>query len=241
MLHRFMASSCALLALVLLASAGAHAQSKVLPLEGYLDMADVADAHIAPDGKRIVYMLRTVDKVNDRRETAMWLVNSDGSGARSLGKGASVGWAPDSRRIAYIGAADDGTEAIFVRDLDSAAPPLQVLRAASWPGNLAWSADGKTLAFTMLVPRVAKEWQLDLPGRPPLANWAAEPRVVERLVFRRDGIGFLDDGRVHIFTVAASGGAAPRQLTHGDRDFGGGISPAIFRGRRTAARSCSAP
>ena len=215
------AASFALVALLTL-SFGAHGQHTPLPLEGYLDLADVADAHVSPDGKRVIYMLRTVDKINDRRQSAMWLVNADGSGAHSLGKGAGVGWAPDSRRIAYIGPGDDGTQAIFVRDLDGGSAPLQVVRAASWPGNLAWSADGRTLAFTMLVPRATKDWQLDLPGRPAQANWAAEPRIVERLVFRRDGVGFLDDGRMHIFTVSAAGGAPPRQLTQGDRDFGGG-------------------
>lgn len=221
MLHRFIASY-GLLALLLVTSVGAFAQNKHLPLEGYLDMTDVGGALVSPDGKRVIYMARTVDKINDRRQSAMWLINADGSAARSLGKGFGVGWAPDSRRIAYIGPSEDGTQAIFVRDLDSNDAPLQIVRAASWPGNLAWSADGRTIAFTMLVPRLSKDWQLDLPGRPPQAKWAAEPRIVERLVFRRDGVGFLDDGRMHIFMVAASGGAAPRQLTQGDRDFGGG-------------------
>jgi dipeptidyl aminopeptidase/acylaminoacyl peptidase len=214
-------NACALVAL-LAASCSAYSQNTPLTLAGYLDFADVGDAHISPDGKRVVYMLRTVDKINDLRQSAMWLVNADGSGARSLGKGAGVGWAPDSRRIAYVGAAGDGTPGIFVRDLNSSDAPLQVVRDARWPGNLAWSADGRTLAFTMLVPRVTADWQLDLPGRPAQAKWAAEPRFVERLVFRRDGVGFLDDGRMHIFTVAASGGAPPRQRTQGDRDFGGG-------------------
>src|SRR5688572_1285157 len=207
--------------LLVCALAGAQAQARSLPLDGYLDMTDVGDPQISPDGKRVLYMRRTVDKVNDQRQSALWIVNADGSGERELGRASNVRWAPDSRRIAYIGSGDGGL-AIYVRDLDSDAAALQVASAASWPGNLAWSADGKTLAFTMLVPRESKDWQLDLPGRPPQAKWAAEPRIVERLVFRRDGVGFLDDGRMHIFTVPASGGAQPRQLTQGDRDYGGG-------------------
>ena len=202
--------------------ASLQAQGRSLPLEGYLDMTDVGDAQVSPDGKRVLYMRRTVDKVNDRRQSALWIINADGSGERELGKGSNVRWAPDSRRIAYIAPGNDGALAIFVRDLDRDTPAAQVARAASWPGNLAWSADGKMLAFTMLVPRVSEDWQLDLPGRPSQANWAAEPRIVERLVFRRDGVGFLDDGRMHIFTVPASAGAQPRQLTQGDRDYGGG-------------------
>ncbi|HJY39739.1 MAG TPA: hypothetical protein VJ303_00840, partial [Steroidobacteraceae bacterium] len=120
-------NACALVAL-LAASCSAYSQNTPLTLAGYLDFADVGDAHISPDGKRVIYMLRTVDKINDLRQSAMWLVNADGSGARSLGKGAGVGWAPDSRRIAYIGAADDGTSGIFVRDLDSSDAALPVVR-----------------------------------------------------------------------------------------------------------------
>lgn len=41
---------------LLAVSFGAHAQNTPLPLEGYLDMADVADAHISPDGKRVMYV-----------------------------------------------------------------------------------------------------------------------------------------------------------------------------------------
>ncbi len=213
--------TCPLLSLVLVCALSCvAAHSRTLPLEGFLDMTDVADAQISPDGKRVLYMRRTVDKMNDRRESSMWVVNSDGTGDRSLGKGSGVRWAPDSRRIAYI-APGDGVESIFVRDLDGKESATAIVRSVQWGGNLAWSPDGSTVAFTQLVPRVSNKWHLDLPGRPPQAQWTAEPRIIERLVFRRDGIGFLDDGNMHIFAVAAAGGA-PRQLTQGEGNFGGG-------------------
>lgn len=208
--------------LVAVVGPGVHADSLKLPAERYLDMTDVSDAQVSPDGKRIVYTRRTVDKTNDRRESALWLIHADGSREQLLGTGGGVRWAPDSRRIAYIATAAGGEElAIFVRDLDGQAAPVEVTRAGKWPGNLAWAPHGKTLAFTMLVPRVSRDWQLDLPGRPANARWAAEPRVIEQLVFRRDGVGFLDDGFVHAFVVPASGGT-PRQLTQGEQSFGGG-------------------
>lgn len=206
-------------ALLLVLGCAAHGQGQPLPLERYMDMTDVADAQIAPDGKRVVYLRRVVDKIHDRRVSSMWIINADGTGDRQLGHGSAVRWAPDSRRIAYIGGGSDNTPSIFVREIDGAV--TEVVRNANWPGNISWSPDGKTLAFTMLVPRVNNEWKLDLPGRPAQAQWASDPRIIDRLVFRRDGIGFLDDGRMHVFTVAATGGT-PRQLTQGDRDFGGG-------------------
>jgi dipeptidyl aminopeptidase/acylaminoacyl peptidase len=210
-----------LLSLAVMVLAGVAAQGAKLAPERYLDMTEVGDAQISPDGKRVVYTRRTIDKITDWREAALWLVHTDGRGDRQLGKGRDVTWAPDSRRIAYIAPIDGDSEAIFVRNLDDSTPPLQVTRGSHSPGNIAWSPDGVTLAFTMLVPRISQDWQVRLPGRPAGARWADEPRIIERLVFRRDGSGFLEDGFVHVFAVSATGGES-RQLTQGDRSFGAG-------------------
>lgn len=197
------------------------ASTRSLTVDLYLDMEDVGAAQISPDGKRIVYARRWVDKINDRRESSLRIMNADGSDDRPLTKGSAPRWSPDSTRIAYVGQADAGGRQLFVKHLDGDDPPLQITHVARTPGNAAWSADGKSLAFTMLVPKNSQEWQIGLPGRAPDAKWAAEPRVLERLVSRRESAGFLEDGFVHIFVVPAEGGEA-RQLTQGDRDFGGG-------------------
>ena len=47
----------------------------------------------------------------------------------------------------------------------------------------------------------------------------AGPRIVERLVYRQDRIGFLGDKYQHILAVPADGGT-PRQLTEGDFNYG---------------------
>ena len=53
------------------------------------------------------------------------------------------------------------------------------------------------------------------PPKPDGAEWAEPPRVIEKLIYRADGAGFLEDGFTHLFVLPAEGGT-PRQVTSGD-------------------------
>ena len=88
------------------------------------------------------------------------------------------------------------------------------------PTSLAWSPDGRWLAFTMPVPAERKPLKVDLPEAPKGAKWADPPKLIDRMVFRVDGEGYVPESFSQLFVVAADGGAA-RQLTHGDFDHGG--------------------
>src|ERR687885_933498 len=70
-------------------------------VEKYLDYEQVADPQISPDGTQIVYTRRYVDKLNDRWESALWIVNVDASRHRFLLKGSNARWSPDGTRILY--------------------------------------------------------------------------------------------------------------------------------------------
>ena len=55
--------------------------------EKYLNFEQVGDPQISPDGSQIIYARRYVDKMNDRWETALWIMNVDGTKNRFLVKG----------------------------------------------------------------------------------------------------------------------------------------------------------
>jgi len=195
------------------------AQSKKLTLDMYLDMEDVADPQISPDGKQIVYTRRWVDKVNDRQSSALWMMNADGSrNRRLLDGGSGARWSPDGTRIAYTAEGQPGGSQIYVRWMDAEGSVTQVTRVEKAPSALAWAPDGKSIAFTMLVPK-RESWNIRMPARPEGAKWTRDPRIVERVNYRRDRLGFLEDGFRHIFTVPATGGT-PRQATSGDFNHG---------------------
>ena len=191
-----------------------------LTLANYLDWEDVQNAKLSPDGRRILYTRRWIDRTNDRWDSAIWIMDADGGRNRFLVNGSDADWSPDGRRIAYFAKADGGNTQLFVKYVDEEGA-TQITRVDQTPEQLAWSPDGKSIAFRMLVlekDRMSVERKLtDL--KPSGAKWTEAPRVVEKLDYRADRQGFIDDGYKHVFVVNADGGT-PRQVTSGDYDDG---------------------
>ena len=173
-----------------------------------------SDPQISPDGKRVAYVRNSVDVMKDRRRSQIWLVNTDGTDHRPLSSGTgefAPRWSPDGRRLVYAGSDGDSVQ-LFVRWLDTGAT-ARLAQLPRPPGGVSWSPDGKSIAFTMLVP--AKPQPLaKLPEKPEGAEWAKPPRVITHVVFRADGEGFLEEGFSHVFVVPSEGGS-PRQVTSG--------------------------
>ncbi len=217
--------------LALAAPALAEAPSDdVLAVADFLDLEDVGDPRISPDGKSILFTREWVNKMEDRWQSEIWMMDADGVKKRFLTRGASARWSPDGRRIAFLADGEPSGTQIHVLWLDAAAP-TQITRVTESPGNLRWSPDGSAIAFTM---RTAgdEEWKIDLPKPPEGATWTEAPRIVDGVYFRQDRRGFMEDGYNHLFVVPADGGT-PRQLTSGKwnvgsraigLDFGTGLS-----------------
>ena len=211
------------LLLLLMAPALAAGKPGLAP-EDVFSLAYAGDPQVSPDGSFVVYTHNFMDIMEDRRRSNLWRIGVDGENARPLTTGAvndrGARIAPDNERVAYLSSDGRGVQ-IFVRWMSSG-ETLQVTRLDRAPRNLAWSPDGKWLAFALLVP--AKPPTMGtLPAKPQGANWATPPEVVQRAVFRADGAGRLPHGYTHLFVVSAGGGA-PRQLTSGDYNHGGSIA-----------------
>jgi dipeptidyl aminopeptidase/acylaminoacyl peptidase len=182
-----------------------------------LDFETVADPQISPDGRHVVYTRRWVDKLKDRWESSLWIVNADGTRNRFLVNGSNATWSPDGTRIAYLAEGEPKGTQVWVKYLD-AESATQVTRLSENPANVRWSPDGRWLGFTQFVPQETP-WKIDLPAAPAGAQWTEAPRVVNRLHYRADRQGFLKAGNVHLFVVPADGGTA-RQVTTGDWSLG---------------------
>lgn len=182
------------------------------------------DPQISPDGKRIVYVRTAMDIMTDRPRGNLWIINVDGSDHRPLLSGrqnySSPRWSPDGSRIAYISGAE-GSPQLYVRWLDTGQTALLTNLQES-PGALSWSPDGKWIAFTMTVPK-EKEPLAKAPAKPEGAQWAPPVKVIDTVIYRADGEGFLQAGYSHVFVVSADGGT-PRQLTSGDFNHNGPLS-----------------
>ncbi len=122
-----------------------------ISLEMYLDLESVSDPQISPDGTQIVYTRGWVDKMNDRRESSIWIMNADGSRARFLVDGSGPIWSPDGTRIAYTARGEPEGSQIFVRWMDAEGAISQITRLEDGPGGIRWSPDGNWISFSMTV------------------------------------------------------------------------------------------
>jgi len=192
----------------------------LLTTEHYLDWERVSDAQISPDGSRIVYTREHVNRMEDKWEQEIWMLNASGEQHRFFVKGSTPRWSPEGKRIAYLAEGEPKGPQIFVRWVDVDGPATQVTHATEPPRGLRWSPDGKSIAFTMFVPE-RERWSLSMPEEPKDAKWTPPPRVVSTLHYRQDRIGFLEDGFTHLFVVAADGGT-PKAVTSGKWNVGAG-------------------
>jgi acylaminoacyl-peptidase len=178
-------------------------------------LENASDPQISPDGKRIVYVRNFADIMADRRRSNLWTVDFEGSNHRPLTTGienaASPRWSPDATRIAYVSNAG-GSRQLHVRWMDTGQTAMITHLTAS-PGGIAWSPDGRWIAFSMMVPEESVGFA-KMPAKPKSAEWAAPPKVIDKLLYRSNTAGYIPYGYSHLFVVPSEGGT-PRQITSG--------------------------
>ncbi len=197
----------------------------LLTVGHYLDMERVGDPRISPDGTRILFTRSWVNKMEDRFDSEIRIMDADGGRQRLLLKGSSPRWSPDGTRIAYLAPGEPSGQQIFVRWMDAEGATTQVTRETEAPTNFRWSPDGQHIYFQRHVPH-SDPWPIDLPAAPEGAEWTPAPRVIDRVHFRYDRIGFLEEGFTHLFRVPADGGTA-QQLTSGEWYAGATFVPGV--------------
>jgi dipeptidyl aminopeptidase/acylaminoacyl peptidase len=217
---RFLLAAACLIAPVALAAQERRSDT-LFTVDKYLDMEQVGDPQISPDGASIIYTRQQVDRMNDRWQPELWIMASDGSRNRFLVRGSFARWSPDGTRILFLTtppAPDTTRPQLFVRWMDAEGAVSQVTRVTEAIADAQWSPDGRSIGFTMMVPQ-RSELRIDLPQAPAGARWTGAPRYVERMHYRFDRRGFLETGDRHLFVVPADGGT-PRQITRGKWSVG---------------------
>ncbi len=179
----------------------------------------VSDPQISPDGEQIVYRRNRMDVMKDRSRSDLWIIDYDGGNHRPLvADASSPRWSPDGERLAYVTTNDHDKAQLFIRYFDTGAS-VALTQLPSSPGGLAWSPDGKQIAFTMFVEGDAASL-VSLPSPPDGAEWADRPTYIESVRYRADGGGYTTPGFRQVFVVSAEGGT-PRQVTSGPYNHGG--------------------
>jgi Tol biopolymer transport system component len=177
----------------------------------------VGSVALSPDGHRIAYTVAMRDRPG-RPYGQLWLFDLVAQKSSRVGDekdaGGSPLWAPDGKSLAYFGrhgdqsglfvTRPDGSEITFLASSKGTNSPL--------PGTgreMAWSPDGKRLAFISSTPSALA------------AEASGDPMVITRYLYKPDaGEGmtrFNDNQRLHIFVVDLASKQV-RQLTSGETD-----------------------
>lgn len=218
MLRPLTGLAATLICLTLPAFAQESPSDSLLTVNHYLDYETVADPRLSPDGKQVIYTRRWINRLEDKWESALWIMHADGARNRFLTKGEGATWSPDGTRIAYLAEGEPKGTQIFVRWMDAEGAVSQVTRLTQAPMDVKWSPDGKSLGFVMFKEK-PPVWKIDMPAAPEGAKWTKAPRFVDRLHYRQDRRGFTESGYTHLFVVSADGGT-PRQITSGEWSVG---------------------
>ena len=209
------------LLLVLAPLAAAPGAPRPISATDVFEIRTVADPQISPDGKRIVYVVNFADIQSDTRYSNIWTINFDGSDNRPMTSGnyheTTPRWSPDGSRIAFI-SDREGSPQIYQRWIDTG-QTAKLTNLTDAPSGLAYSPDGRTIAFLSMVPEAPRKLG-NLPTPPAGARWAEQARIIDRMVYRFDQVGYLKPGYSHLFTVS-SDGRTPRQISSGSFNHGG--------------------
>ncbi|MGB5724204.1 MAG: S9 family peptidase, partial [Parasphingorhabdus sp.] len=216
---RYLLVICSLPSFATAALASDGDDSRRFTAERVFDLEYADDPQISPDGSTIIYARKSMDKFADQVVSDLWMIDTRNGDHRPLvsgqGSSSSVRWSPAGDRIIYL-TSNNGKPELRLRYQDSG-DSFSLAQLENGPGAPVWSPDGKTVAFSMLVNDERATFAKP-PKSPEGADWAKPVGIVDDLVFRFDGAGYLPKGKTQIFTLNAEGGT-PRQITHGINGF----------------------
>jgi dipeptidyl aminopeptidase/acylaminoacyl peptidase len=182
---------------------------RAITLDDHSRLVSVADPQRSPEGAWVAYTVTTIDAVEDKRNTDVWMVKWDGSEQIRLTSSpdseSSPRWSPDGKYLAFL--ASRGTEAEKKKGAQiwllnrAGGEALKVSEVPGGVADLQWSPDSTRIAF------VASD--VDPDDEPEKKDgWKRKttpPIVIDRYHFKQDREGYLKRLYKHIavFDVAA--------------------------------------
>ena len=174
------------------------------------EMTGVADPSLAADGSLLAFTQSAVDRLSMESRSRVLVQALPAGGARPFTSGPNDGtprFSPDGSTLAFLRQDDHKRRQLWLIPTDGG----EARQLTALPGGVAeygWSPDGSALTVVSDVD----------PDQPPDdAPEGPRARVVRRIKYRIDTMGWRGDAHWHLFVVDAAGGKA-RQLTDGDWD-----------------------
>ncbi len=184
-------------------------------------LKSISELQISPDGRSIYFVLSEKSLENNGGSSSLWTMPAEGGAPKRIStSGVSVSsprLSPDGTKIAFF-SSREGELGLWVANADgSGEKKLTALETSNaylgMTGNeLAWSYDGRKLAYTAAGPR---HYPYDpTPLTPPTGN---DVMVVDRVLFKTFYY-YSDLRRTYVWLISAEGGT-PKQIASGDYDY----------------------
>lgn len=185
--------------------------------EDLLQLKFTGDPQVSPDGRRVILTLKEIDAEKNKYWSHLWLYDVRDDALRPFTFGevsdTSPRWSPDGMTVAFLRTVNDQTQ-IWVIPVDGGeARQLTELDKGSLSG-LAWSPDSQRLAFCFRPTH--PDWTQKARKEREACGKSTPPRLITRVWYRLDGVGFLDE-RQHLRVCDVATGEV-QQITDGDAD-----------------------
>jgi dipeptidyl aminopeptidase/acylaminoacyl peptidase len=200
---------------------GAPTQEKRLfAIEDIFELARVGDPRISPEGGWVAYTVSRTNLKQESSDTDIWMAPLDGGEPVRLTTSdkseSSPRWSPDGKYLAFLSGRDGNKTQVWLLPR-MGGEAFRLTDYKTGVSSFVWSPDSTRLAVVVRDedPEESEEKaEEDEGGRD-----VPKPIVVTRLQFKRDGVGYLNDlkSHIYIFDVASKKSV---QLTEGPYDDG---------------------
>ncbi len=208
----------------------AQATPRGLSAEDLVTLTRISSPQLAPDGKRVAFVLRSVDYAANRASTSLWMQDPDASQARRLtadGHAGSPRWSADGRSLYFLSARSGSSQ---VWRLDMAGGEAQPV--TTYPldvGSFSLSPDGRSLALGFEVFPDCDDLDCTRKRLDETAAGKTTGALHDKLFIRHWDT--WKDGRrnqLHVAALGADGRAGPARLV--SRGIDGDVPTKPFGG-----------
>jgi dipeptidyl aminopeptidase/acylaminoacyl peptidase len=201
-----------------------------LTVEDFFNLKEAHEPQITPDGQFIAYTVNSISLKEDKNESRIWMISTNGGDPAPLtAEGVASShprWSPDGKFLAFLSSRKDAdgnegkTQVYLLSRMGGEAQ--KVTDTVQDVDDFEWAPDSKRFVLVLRDPsadelEAAANKTKDNDDGGSKKSKAQPPWVIDRLQFKSDTVGYLDRRRTHLYVFDLPT-KARRQVSSGDFD-----------------------